>query len=158
MKKLYIVFLLIFLCGCAAYKYELSQKKYDKGFIVRRHGLLIPEYTIDDQQKAPKQKQLAQMRFKRRKVIVSYYYKQMGLIYNDAMTRTADFGNMMTGIFRLPGAVKENKKYETDEEYRKHSDKELAEEETAVIAKRQSLREQLAEYIKRDIEFEKSLE
>ncbi len=158
MKRIFVIALIIFLSGCAAYKYEISPKAYNKGFVVRRHGLLIPEYTIDEQENAPKDKQLASRRFKRRKDIVNYYYKQMGLIYNDAMTRTADFGNMMTGIFKLPKAAMENAKYETDPEYKARADKEMFDQEAKTIERRQDLREKLGEYIKRDMEFEKNLE
>jgi hypothetical protein len=154
MKNLFVITILIFLFGCANYKYEIAQKGYDGGYLVRRHGLLIPEYTIDTQNKAPHDKQIARERLIRRKETVNYYYKKMGKIYNDAMTRSSDVGNLLTGPFKLPGAAVEDYQYEHDQEYREKIDAEERKAEEVELDRRQQLKKELYEYIKRDMELE----
>ncbi len=157
MKNFILLIFMFLLCGCAAYKYELAQKGYDGGFLVRRHGLLIPEYTIDVANKAPGDRNIAKQRFKRRKDIVNYYYKKMGRIYDDTLTRSADFTNLMTGPFRLPGAAIEDYKYEHDAEYREKVDAEQRKLEEEEIAIREKFKKELLDYIRRDMEFEHNL-
>jgi hypothetical protein len=154
MNKILISFVLVVLSGCANYKYELAQKGYDGGYLVRRHGLLIPEYTIDAQNKAPRDKKIAEERLIRRRDTVNFYYKKMGRIYNDGLTRATDAGNILTGPFKLPGAAAEDYKYEHDEEYRKKFDQEQRSIEEQELESRQSFKQELSEYIKRDMELE----
>jgi len=154
MKRILIFLILLFLSGCANYKYELAQKGYDGGYLVRRHGLLIPEYTVDTQNKAPHDKKIAEERLIRRRDTVNFYYKKMGRIYNDGLTRASDAGNILTGPFKLPGAAAEDYKYEHDEEYRKKFDQEQRNSEEQELASRQSFKQELSEYIKRDMELE----
>ena len=157
MKKILIFFVFIFLSGCANYKYELAQKGYDGGYLVRRHGLLIPEYTIDTENKAPQDKKIAEESLNRRRDVVNSYYKKIGRIYNDGLTRISDAGNLLTGPFKLPGAAAEDYRYEHDEEYRKKVDQEQRNKEEQELANRQSLKKELLEYIKRDMELESDL-
>ncbi len=153
-------FLVIFICiasGCSAYRYELAKKGYNGGYLIRRHGLVIPEYTIDTENNAPSDKELARVRFKRRKAMVNEYYKSMGRIYDDALSNLSDFGKIITGPFRLPGAAIENYKYEHNELYKNRIDEQSRNKDELRLKIRAELKERLKDYIERDIELEEIL-
>ena len=125
---------------------------------MRRHGLLIPEYTIDANGNAPQDKKIAESRFKRRKDTVNYYYKAMGRIYDDALSRLSDMRKMVTGPFRLPGAAIEDYKYEHNPEYREEVDAQRFEAEMKERQRKNELKKELQEYLGRDSKVEQDLQ
>lgn len=82
MKKILILIaLVVFLSGCATYKFQRGLKPYDKGYVVSRDDYTIVEYTIGKNNSVP-DLGLARQRFKKRRNIVEHYYKKMGYIEN----------------------------------------------------------------------------
>jgi hypothetical protein len=153
----FIILIIFFTSGCSAYRYELSKKGYNGGYLIRRHGLVIPEYTVDAENNAPKDKTLATARFRRRKNSVNYYYKEMGRIYDDTLSHLSDFGKAITGPFRLPGAAVENYRYEHNEVYKDRVDEKNRNEDELRLKIRGELKKELKDYIKRDVELEEIL-
>ncbi len=153
----FLFLIITVLTGCAAFRYQIGSKDLGRGYVVSRNRFVIPEYTIGKDGKAPQDKKIAEARFKRRRHAVDYYYKQMGYLFHEPMQFVRTFRQGFSMPFKLPGAVIDEYKYETDKEYRQMIDKqeeELDKKEQARIAKWQV---QLDEYIKKDLEKEELL-
>jgi len=71
----------LLLSGCATYSFQKGQSPYNKGYVAARYGRVIPEYTLGKDNSVPDE-QIARERFRRRRVEVESYYKQMGYIEN----------------------------------------------------------------------------
>lgn len=125
-----------------------------------RFGYVIPEYTVNLDNKAPEDLSLAKDRFKRRKDTVESAYIKMGQI-EDYITRyITHFPKIMWSLFantiKMPFHIVSEYRYEHDEKYRRRIDdfdlQAKAQEEEKVNA----LKSQLREFIKQDLEKEKS--
>ena len=157
MKKLSVVFLfVIFLSGCATYKVQQVSSAQPGGFVVSRHNKIIPEYTIGVNNTYPDQV-LAKERFKRRRVRVESYYKQMGFM--DSRFKQF-FVEPPTVLFQfVPGfpytfIAFSDYKYNNDPKYKEKIDKLEDEEYNAEREKINRLKDELKEYIKEDLNSE----
>ncbi|MDI6759170.1 MAG: hypothetical protein QMD94_05825, partial [Candidatus Omnitrophota bacterium] len=153
-KTVVFFFLLLFLPGCAVYKFQKAQAPYVQGFIVARDGFIIPEYTLGMGNTTGDFK-TAKERFNRRKITVEYYYKRMGLISSRLTEYLIDppiiFIKFISGIFRLPFVALSDYRYEHNPEYRKKITR-LEEEQDSLEKKRINvLKEKLNAYIQKDL-------
>jgi len=152
--------LLIFLSGCATYKFQKGPAPYDKGYVVSYDGKLIPEYTLGQDNSVP-ELTLAKERFSRRRATVEYYYKKMGQIevrlkelFWDPPKMFVDF---MGGLLRWPFVAVADYKYNRNPKYREKVDQ-LDEQREAIEKSRISnLKEKLKVYIDGDLAKELSL-
>jgi len=123
MKKFALLFLaVIFLSGCATYKFQHGKVPFDKGYVALRDNYMIPDYTVGQDNTVPDDLSLAKERFKRRRNMVEYYYKQMGLIENHfkltVWNHVVLLPKAVIGIFKLPFIAVNDHKYDTDPVYR----------------------------------------
>lgn len=155
MKKLIsLFFLVLFLSGCATYKFQRGKEPYHKGYVLSRDDYAILEYTIGKDNSVPKL-ELAKERFKRRRKIVEHYYKKMGYIENHfkmVFWNPAIFSlKIAMGVFRLPGIAisdyrsRHNPKYR--ERIRKIEDEKDAREEARI----NKLKDELNVYIQKEL-------
>lgn len=159
MRKIILLFLFCGLfSGCTVHRFQKSQGL--GGYGVARFGYVIPEYTVNLDNKAPEDLSLAKGRFKRRKDTVESAYIKMGQI-EDYITRyITHFPKIMWSLFantiKMPFHIVSEYRYEHDEQYRRRIDdldlQAKAQEEEKVNA----LKSQLREFIKQDLEKEKS--
>jgi hypothetical protein len=153
-KTLVLLFLLLFLCGCATYKFHKGQSPYDKGYVVSRGSLTILEDTVGRDNSVPDLK-LARERFERRKPSVEYYYKKMGYIENRFKQFFWDppalFVDFIAGIFRLPSIAARDYKYEHDPQYREKITKMEEKQDADEAARIKDLKERLNAYIQGDL-------
>lgn len=144
--------------GCATYKFESSAKSYGGGYVIRRNERLIPEYTIDQDQQAPKDLDLAKQRFNQRKGMVKYYYGKMGYIDSPFKMYFVDYlklwVNIITGLFKLPFVAVSYNRYEKDPKYREKIDNLETEAEQKEEARIRVWQDELNKYIKNDSEKE----
>lgn len=162
MRKIVVSLLLIFsgnaiLSGCAVHRLEKS-KELD-GYAVARFGYVIPEYTVDLNNKAPEDFSLALDRYKRRKDTVEIYYLKMNQIESYFRRYVGHFPMIIWSVFanfwKMPFHIVSEYRYEHDEQYRKMIDdldngQKVKEDQR--IAK---LKNELNEFIKQDLEKEK---
>lgn len=155
MKRNALLFLLlIFLSGCATYKFHHGKEPYNKGYVVSRDDYTILEYTVGKDKTVPRLAK-AQERFKRRRKIVEDYYKRMGYIENRFKMAFMDpaiyFLKLVGGVFRLPGIAisdyraRHNPKYK--ERIRKIEEEKDAREETRI----KNFKDKLDAYIQKDL-------
>ncbi|MFH1202412.1 MAG: hypothetical protein V1674_05945 [Candidatus Omnitrophota bacterium] len=158
-----LIFIMVFMqIGCATYKFESSAKSYGGGYCMKRNERLIPEYTVDQDQQAPKDLDLAKQRFNRRKGMVKYYYGKMGYIDSPFKMYFVDYfklwGNMIIGVFKMPFVAISYNKYEKDPKYREKIDNLEAIAEQKEEARIRALQDALNKYIKNDSEKEEQAE
>ena len=160
MKKA-LVFILpavIFLSGCATYKFQKGPSPYEKGYVALRHGQVIPEYTIGKDNVAPADEQIAKERFQRRKETVELYYKEMGNIENRFKAMFVDPPVFMLktvgGIFRMPFIAANDYKYNHDPAYKEKVDSRENAEYKAERERLASIKAKLKEYIQEDLKKE----
>ncbi len=156
MRNLQIVFLLLlFLSGCAAYKFQKGQPPYNTGYVVSRQNYTILEYTIGRDNSVPDNITLAEERFKRRKAAVEYYYKKMGYIANRFKETFWDtpvmFTNMITGVFRLPFIAISDYRYEHNPAYREKMKKLDEKQDNLEKIRIDALKEKLNTYVQKDL-------
>jgi hypothetical protein len=148
------LFLLLFLSGCATYKFHKGQSPDDKGYVVSRGDKTILEYTAGRDNSAPDLK-LARERFERRKATVEHYYKKMGYIENRFKQFFWDppalFVDFIGGIFRLPFIAARDYKYEHDPRYREKITKMEEKQDAYEAARIEDLKERLNAYIQKDL-------
>lgn len=155
MKKTQVLlFLLLFLSGCATYKFHKGQPPYDKGYVVSRGSDTIPEYTIGKNNSVP-ELESARERFKRRRDTVEYYYRKMGYLGNRFKQIFWDppalFLDFIGGIFRMPFIAAADHKYEHDPGYREKIIKEEEKQDAYEVARIKSSKEELNAYIQKDL-------
>jgi len=160
MKKIiFLVVLVLFLSGCATYKFERGKTPYDKGYVVSRNGRTFLEYTIGKDNSVPKLA-LARERFKKRKNTVEYYYTKMGYIENILKITFWDptvlFVKFIGGIFRLPSIAIADYKYEHNPQYRQKVIKMQEEQDAREEARIQKLKEELDAYIQKELSREQA--
>lgn len=147
----------IFLSGCAVHRFEKDKKL--GGYTVARFGYVIPEYTVDSNNKAPEDFNLAKDRYKRRKDTVEVYYLRMNQIESYFRRYVGHFPAIMWSIFantlKMPLHIICEYRYEHNEEYRKRIDDLDREEKTKEDARINRLKNELNEFIKQDLEKEK---
>ncbi len=157
-KTACLILSVIFISGCATYKFHHGKAPYNKGYVVSRDDYAIPEYTLGKDNTVPPLK-IARERFKRRKRVVEDYYKRMGLIQNHFMMAVYDpaitFVKLVGGVFRLPAIAIKDYKYEHNPKYREKVKKIEAEQDEREARRIASLKEKLNEYIIKDLAKEK---
>ncbi len=160
MKKIILlVLLVVFLSGCATYKFQRGKEPYNKGYVVSRDDYIIPEYTIGKDNSVPSI-ELAKERFKKRRQTVEYYYEKMGYIENKLKTTFWDppvlFLKFIGGVFRLPSIAISDYKYEHNPQYREKIIKIQQEQDALEEARIQKLKDTLNSYIQKELAKEKS--
>lgn len=153
-KMILLVLLVVFLSGCATYKFQRGKEPYNKGYVVSRDDYIIPEYTIGKDNSVPNL-EIAKERFKKRKATVEHYYKKMGYIENNFKRAFWDppvlFLKFIGGIFRLPSIAISDYKYEHNPQYREKIIKMQQEQDALEEARIQNLKEELNSYIQKDL-------
>ena len=155
MRKLIILILsLVFLSGCATYRFQHAESPNDKGFVVTRDNKIIPEYTAGQGDTFPDLK-LARERFTRRRRMVEDLYKKMGVIEDrlkeESLDNVALFGKIVSGVFRLPAAALANYRYDHNAKYRERVRKLQEDQELKEQARIGKLKDKLAVYIQQDL-------
>lgn len=153
-KILALLFFTLILSGCATYKFQQSAPASGQGYLVSYDGKPIIEYTVGKDKSLP-DLGLAKERFRRRRPMVEYYYKKMGLIESkfkenfwDPPAMIIDF---LGGILRWPFTAVEDYKYNHNPKYKERMDKLDEEREAFEKAKISGLKEKLQEYIADDL-------
>ena len=152
---IYYMLFTVFLTGCATvYTIEPGGKKYNKGYVVKRNDVIIPEFTVDTQGRAPEDKQVAEGRFKRRRKKISYYYKKIGYFGTTAAAHTKHFFSAFLAPFRAPFEGVKYHKYENDPEYRAKIDAQDEEEERLEQERIEAIQEEMDAFIEEDLKLE----
>jgi len=156
MKKTFALFLMVlFLSGCATYKFHYGKKPYDSGYVASREDRTILEYTIGKDDSVSPDLELAKERFRRRRKVVEHYYKKMGRIDNNFRKNFWGFFEMfsgfLTGVFRLPFIIISDYRYEHNPEYQERIDSLEQEKETREQARLDKLKQELNTYIQQDL-------
>lgn len=158
MKKIMILILVLFLSGCAPYKFQKGQPPYDKGYVASREGYTIVDYTIGRDNTVAQNVALAKERFKRRRRVVEDYYKKMGAIENRFKQAVIDypvmFFKLALGVFKMPGIAIKDYRYNHNPKYRERIDKLEEEKEIQEQARIKKLKDALNNYIQKDLEKE----
>lgn len=161
LRKIFLLLALLFLSGCATYKFQKGDAPYENGYVVCYDGKAIPEYTLGKDNSVP-DLSLAKERFLRRRATVEYYYKKLGLIEGRFKSIFLDPPLMMLdflgGILRWPFIAFDDYKYNRDPEYRKTVD--FMDEKKDELEKTQAenLKARLMIYVEEDLAAEKPLE
>jgi len=160
MKRIQVLlFLLLFLSGCATYKFQKGQPPYDKGYVVSRDNYTVLEYTLGKDNSVP-DLEIAKERFKRRRSSVEYYYKKIGSVENRFKQIFWDYPVLILkfvgGVFRLPFIAVADYKYEHDPQYREKVRLREEKEDLAERERIKSLKEELNKYIQSDLSKEAS--
>jgi len=158
MKKILLsIFALIFLSGCATYKFQRGQPPYDGGYVAKRNNFTIVEYTVGKDNTAP-DLEVAKERFKRRKATVEEYYEKMGYIEStfkeNFLNPPIMIAKLIGGFFRLPFIAMNNRKYNNDPKYREQVKKQEDEKYAAEKNRKIVLKEELSSYIQKDLDTE----
>ncbi|MDP3731761.1 MAG: hypothetical protein Q8R31_01845 [Candidatus Omnitrophota bacterium] len=153
-KTILLVLLVVFLSGCATYKFQRGKEPYNKGYVVSRDDRAILEYTIGKDNSVPNL-ELARERFKERRRTVGYYYEKMGYIENNLKrtfwTPIVLFTKFIGGIFRLPAIAISDYKYEHDPQYREKIIKMQQEKDALEETRNQNLKKELNSYIQKEL-------
>jgi len=153
----FLLVLIVFLSGCAGYRYHHGQSPYEKGYVVSRDGYTILEYTLGAGESVP-DRHLAKERFKRRRKAVENYYKKMGYIQNRFRTAVwepwTSLWKLVGGVFRLPFIMVADYKYEHNPEYKKKVQEADLREEAEEEERIKGLQAELGEYIQEDLALE----
>ena len=156
-KTIALIVCLVF-GGCTVHRFQKSEKY--GGQTVARFGYIIPEYTVDLENKAPQDLALARSRFTRRHDMVEIYYIRMGQIESYGRRYLTHFPRMMWSILantiKLPAHIISEYRYDTNERYRNKIDALDAEAKAREDAKTNQIKEQLKEFIRQDLEKEQS--
>ncbi len=155
-NKVFLLIISLILSGCTVHRFQKSEKY--GGQTVARFGYIIPEYTVDLENKAPQDLALARSRFTRRHDMVEIYYIRMGQIESYGRRYLTHFPRMMWSIFantiKLPAHIISEYRYDTNEKYREKIDALDAKAKAKEDAKTSQIKEQLKEFIRQDLEKE----
>ena len=150
-----MIIILVFLSGCATYKFQKGHSPYDKGYVVSRDGRSIVEYTLGGDNSVPDDLELARARFKRRRSMVEHYYKKMGYVENHFKETfwnpAATVVKSMVSVFRLPFVAMSDYKYEHDPKYREKIRKLEDEQELIERQRINKFKADLNKYIQDDL-------
>lgn len=156
-NKVFLLIICLAFSGCAVHRFQKSEKY--GGQVAARFGYVIPEYTVDLENKAPQDLTLAKSRFIRRNDTVETYYIRMGQIESYGRRYLTHFPRIIWSIFanfiKLPFHVISEYRYDTNEHYRNKIDSLDALQKAKEDAKTNQIREQLKEFIRQDLEKEK---
>lgn len=145
---------ILFLSGCATYKFQHGNPPYDKGYVAARDDKVLLEYTLGKDKSVPGIK-LAKERFDRRKRIVEHYYKKMGVIQNHftmaVWEPTITFWKMVGGVFRMPLIIISDFRYEHNPKYKERIRKLEDERDLKESVRIKKLKDKLDGYIEKDI-------
>ncbi len=145
---------ILFLSGCATYKFHPGNTPYDKGYVGSRDDYTILEYTLGKDNTVP-DVALAKQRFNRRRRIVEDYYKKMGYIENRFKMAVWDpcmmFLKVIGGVFRLPAIAISDYRYEHNPKYREKIRQLDAESELRAETRIKKLKADLDVYLQRDL-------
>ena len=156
MKKILILlFSLFILSGCATYKFQRPANSGDSGgYLACYDGKPILEYTAGKGKSLP-DLTLAKERFKRRRLTVEQYYKQMGQIETRLKTFLWEpvvmIGGFFGGVLRWPFIAVADYKYNHNPKYKAKADRRDEEKEAEETARVGSLRKELDAYIVKDL-------
>lgn len=129
------------------------------GYLAARFGYVIPEYTVDLDNKAPQDFELAKARLERRNDTVEKYYIEMGQIENYFQRYVGHFPKIIWSIFantiKMPFHIFSEYKYEHNEAYRKKIDDLDARQKAGEEERINKLKSELREFIAQDLEKEK---
>ena len=155
MKKITLLLLpLLFLSGCATYKFHHGKEPYSKGYVVSRDDYTILEYTLSKDNTVPKLP-LAKVRFKRRRNIVEDYYKRMGYIENRFKMAFMDpavyFLKLVGGVFRLPFIAVSDYRQAHNPAYKERLRRIEDEKDAREEARINKIKEKLNTYIQKDL-------
>lgn len=153
-----VVFSLL-LSGCTVHRFQKSSKH--GGYVVARFAYVIPEYTVDLENKAPEDFSLAKSRYIRRNDMVETLYIRMGQIENYGRRYFTHFPRIMWSIFantiKLPAHIISEYRYDHNEKYRQKIDALDARKKAEEDRKINQLKEELKNYLIKDLEKEASL-
>ncbi|MDD4953423.1 MAG: hypothetical protein PHG40_00765 [Candidatus Omnitrophica bacterium] len=154
MRILSLLVLVIFLGGCATYKFQRAKAPDNKGYVVSRDDYVILEYTAGKDNQAPERK-LAQERFLRRRHMVEHYYKKMGYIENHFKMSIWDPCIMslkvIGGTFRLPFIAVSDYRYAHNPQYKARIERLQEARDSSEEARIKGLSAQLHGYIESDL-------
>jgi len=158
---LFIIPAILLLSGCATYKLQKGKAPYDQGYVFSRYDKIIPEYTLGKDNSVP-DKQVAQERFKRRRLKVEYYYKKIGIIENRFKGMFIDppvlIFKTLVGIFRMPAIAINDYRYNRDPKYKEKVDQKDEAEYRAEKERIKNLKTALVLYIQEDLKNEPASE
>jgi len=153
-KILVLLFFTFILSGCATYKFQKPTAAASQGYLVSYDGKPIIEYTVGKEKSLP-DLALAKERFRRRRSVVEYYYKNMGQIESRFKENFWDFPAMFMdfvgGILRWPFTAVSDYRYNHNPKYKERVDKLEEENEAFEKARIDSLKEKLQAYIAKDL-------
>jgi hypothetical protein len=159
-KILILLFFTFILSGCATYKFQKPASSGAQGYLACYDGEPILEYTVGKEKSLP-DLTLAKERFKRRRLTVERYYKQMGQIeprlkelFWEPPSMLLDF---LGGILRWPFIAVSDYKYNHNPKYKERMDRLDEEKDAFEKARINSLKEKLAAYIVEDLAKESAL-
>lgn len=160
MRKLLVLFICCLLVqGCTVHKFQKSEKL--GGYAVARFGYVIPEYTVDLDNKAPGEFTVAKARYLRRNDMVETYYIRMGQIESYGRRYITHFprimGSMAINTFKMPFHIVSEYRYDHNESYRKKIDELDAKQKAREDERIALLRRELGEFIRQDMEKEAKL-
>jgi len=152
-KILCLLFSAVILSGCATYKFQKPDAS-SQGYLVYYDGTPVAEYTVGKEKSLP-ELSLAKERFKRRRVTVERYCKQMGQIES----RLKEFfweppvmiAGFIGGVLRWPFIAVADYKYNHNPAYKAKVDKSEEEKEALDTARQDSIRKKLGAYITADL-------
>ncbi|OGX32381.1 MAG: hypothetical protein A3D27_04070 [Omnitrophica WOR_2 bacterium RIFCSPHIGHO2_02_FULL_46_37] len=160
MKRIPLLFLFLLLfSGCTVHRFQKSPE--EGGYVAARFGYVIPEYTVDLDNKAPQDVKLARARLERRNDTVEKYYIEMGQIENYFQRYVGHFPKIIWSIFantiKMPFHIVSEYRYEHNEAYRKKIDDLDARQKAREEERINKLKSELREFIAQDLEKEKQL-
>jgi len=154
LRKILLLLISVFiLSGCTTYKFQKSTSG-SQGYLACYDGYPIAEYTMGKEKSLP-ELILAKERFKRRRLTVEYYYKQMRQIESRCKAflwePPAMAASFLSGVVRWPFIAMADYKYNHNPKYKAKVDR-LDEENEALESSRvASLRKKLDDYIAKDL-------
>lgn len=149
----------ILFSGCAVHRFQKSEGL--GGYAVARFGYVIPEYTVDLNKKAPADFKIAKTRFERRNDVVETYYLRMGQIESYFRRYVWHFPMIISSVaanfLKIPFHIVSEYRYDHDEQYRQRIDQLDQKQKLAEDTRIAKLRDELNEFIKKDLEKEEEL-
>ena len=154
MRKILALLILTFiLSGCSTYKFQKSTSG-SRGYLACYDGYPIAEYTMGKEKSLP-DLTLAKERFKRRRLTVEHYYKQMDQIESRLKAFLWEPPKMILGflggVLRWPFIAVADYKYNHNPKYKARVDRQDEEKEALEVARVDSLRKKLDAYIAKDL-------
>jgi hypothetical protein len=162
MKKGICIALMVLLsCGCSTYKLQRGQKPYDQGYVMARDGIVVAEYTVGKDNTVPRDKKLAEERFKRRRRTVERCYKQMGRM-DERIEQYPQYlllpFRALFSVLTTPWRLYKEYKYAHDKNYRDAVDAAEEKKDQIEQARVKQVEQGLKAYLERDLKAESGVE